>query len=202
MSRKSAILGAIVLLNLVLTTAAYCESSGKSHQECLKRLPSSWGRNFGEEWRKNEAAYWACRLGVATETVQVWQTAADVRGMIQDLLPATIDNQSVVLVEEIQGTAGCHFFKALRQTDGVWHEVWRLPQGKTEPPMRYCTLACPAIRMRVYDEELILEVPGTSDPNEDVTLSCKHVVWQKERYQWNGRAFDKLLILPLMEESP
>ena len=56
--------------------------------------------------------------------------------------------------------------------------------------------------MQVSGEELILEIPGTSDPDEDVTLSCKHVVWQKERYQWNGRAFDKLLILPLIMESP
>jgi hypothetical protein len=177
------------LLICVLTTGLYCQTAGNSHQECLEGLPSSWGSNFGPEWHKNEAAYWACRLGVDSKTVETWKKAANLRGMFQDLLPVTIGNQRVVIVEEVQGTAGCHDFKALTQANGVWQQVWELPRGETDPPMRYCTLSCPAIRLKVDRRDLILEIPGTSDPQEDMTFSCKHIDWHQERYRWNGKSF-------------
>lgn len=157
----------------------------KSHEECLKVVPGDWGPNFGEEWKQHEAVYWGCRLSVPIETVREWQQFS--AGMIQDLIQITIENQQVVLIESMEGSAHCFDVAALRKRAKGWEVIWSPPSSPDS--MDYCTLACPAIRIRAYGKNLTLELPETSDPREDQTFSCKHVKWRQERYFWDGQTY-------------
>ena len=53
--------------------------------------------------------------------------------------------------------------------------------------MDYGTLACPAIRITAYGQNLTLELSETSDPKEDLTFGCKHLQWKKEKYLRDGQ---------------
>jgi hypothetical protein len=158
----------------------------RSHEECMKLVPGDWGPNFGEQWHEHEAVYWGCRLGVPAQTVTEWQQVADVEGMIQDLIPKAIRKKDLVLIEEMEGSAHCYQFIALEKTAGGWKQIWSAPAADS---MDYCTLTCPPIKMRFRRNDLILEIPYTSNPKEDATFSCKSLKWESEIYHWDGHTF-------------
>jgi len=170
---------------LIPSARLFAQNPQKSHEDCLKLVPGDWGPNFGEEWKQHEAVYWGCRLGVPLETIRQWQHFSS--GMIQDLIQVTIDNGQIVLIESMEGSAHCFNIGALRKTAKGWEQIWS-PSSNPDS-MDYCTLACPAIRMRVYGKNLTLELPATSDPKEDQTFSCKRVKWQTETYHWDGQTY-------------
>jgi hypothetical protein len=174
-----------VLFCLVPPTRLSAQSLRKSHGDCIKLVPGDWGPNFGERWKQNEAVYWGCRLGIPAETIKEWQHFAS--GAVQDLIPVTIDNQQIVLMEDMEGSAPCYTISALMKTSKGWELAWS--RSSNPDSMDHCTLSCPPIRMRVQRRNLTLELPATSDPKEDQTLSCKHIKWQKETYHWDGKTF-------------
>jgi hypothetical protein len=157
----------------------------KSHEDCLKLVPGDWGPNFGDEWKQHEAVYWGCRLGVPVETIHEWQDFGS--GMIADLIPVTVDNMQIVIVESMEGSAHCYTISAVRKSQKGWKSIWSPPSNPES--MDFCTLACPGIRIRVRGKILTLETPGSSDPKEDQTTSCKHIKWNKETYRWNGQTY-------------
>jgi hypothetical protein len=157
----------------------------KSHDDCLKLVPGDWGPNFGEEWKQHEAVYWGCRLGASVETIKQWQQFSS--GMIQDLIQVTIGKEQIVLIESVEGSAHCFEISALRKTQKGWESVWSPPSNPDS--MDYCTLACPAVRIKASGKHLTLENPQTSDPKEDQTFSCKHLKWRRETYHWDGHTY-------------
>ena len=171
-------------------TSLSAQDLRKSHEACLKLVPGDWGPNFGEEWKQNEAVYWGCRLGVPVETVKEWQRFSF--GVIQDLIPVKIGEEQIVLVESMEGSAHCFSIDALRKTAKGWEVIWSPPSSPDS--MDYCTLACPAIRIRPDGKNLVLELPETSDPKEDPTFSCKHVKWKKEKYLWDGQTYQSVSV--------
>jgi hypothetical protein len=187
-SHRSAIL--LFFLSIALVPQANSQVAKRSHEQCLKLVPGDWGPNFGAQWRENEARYWACRLGQTPDTVRAWQEAAEVEGFVQDIAVASPGGTSVVVIEEVQGTASCHIFSALSKTSGNWRRVWdgpeRLP-GDDEG--KYCTGPAGAIRMRVGSDVLTLDVPDCADTDVQPGANCKHVTWTKESYRRNGRTF-------------
>jgi hypothetical protein len=171
-------------------TSLCAQDLRKSHEECLKLVPGDWGPNFGEEWKQNEAVYWGCRLGVPVETIKEWQQFSS--GMIQDLIPIRIGEEQIVLIESMEGSAHCFSIDALRKTAKGWQVIWSPPSSPDT--MDYCTLTCPAIRIRADGKNLVLELPETSDRKEDPTYSCKHVKWKKERYLWDGQTYQPVTV--------
>jgi hypothetical protein len=162
----------------VFASALDAQTVGKSHEECLKLVPRDWGPNFGVQWHHNEAIYWGCRLVVPTESVERWQQVADVSGMIQKILPATIEKQEFVFIEEMEGSAHCYSVSALMKTLKGWERIWSIGGEQ------YCTVTCPPIRMKTRGSYLTLELPSPSDEK------CTHISWRKENYLWNGKTFE------------
>jgi hypothetical protein len=154
------------------------QTGGKSHEECLKLVPRDWGPNFGAKWHHHEAIYWGCRLGVPIENVETWQQVADVTGMIQDVLPATIEKQEFVFIEVMEGSMHCYSVTALMKTAKGWEQVWSIGGEQ------YCTVTCPPVRMKTRGSYLTLELPSPSDEK------CIHISWRKENYLWNGKTFE------------
>ncbi|HVN20387.1 MAG TPA: hypothetical protein VMU05_16500 [Dongiaceae bacterium] len=180
----------VTIFAVLISPTLFSQSSAKSHEECLKLVPGEWGPNFGVQWRANEARYWACRLGEQPDTVRAWQKAADVDGFMQDVLIAHIDGDSVVLIEEIQGTANCHIFTALMQSSDTWHRVWSGPErlpGDEEG--KYCTGPAGAIKLHARGKDLTLETPDCADASTQPARGCKHVTWRIERFHWDGQTF-------------
>jgi hypothetical protein len=179
------VLFAVVVLSFIPYTRLSARESQKSHEDCLKLVPGDWGANFGEEWKQHEAVYWGCRLGVSVETLHEWQHFAS--GMIADLIRVTIDDEQIVIVESMEGSAHCYSISAVRKAQKGWKPIWSPPSDPDS--MEFCTLACPRIRIKVRGKSLTLETPESSDPKEDQTISCKHVKWNKETYRWNGQTY-------------
>lgn len=167
----------LVLFCFALSPCLYGQTVGHSHEECIKLVPGNWGPNFGEEWHQRETVYWGCRLGTSAETIRVWQQAANVSGMTQDIIPTTIEKQEIVLIEQMEGTMRCYDFLALKKTAKGWEQIWSL--GGDE----YCTAPCPPVRMKTFGAYLTLESPIASDDK------CQHVSWRKEQFLWNGKTF-------------
>lgn len=199
---RSAMVNALSKLPMFLLTAALLsaipsfaqkQQSAKkagTHEACLKGLPADWGPNFGWQWRKNEALYWACRLAVPVGRVHAWQRSADLSGVIKDIIPVRLHGADLVLIESLEGSAHCYNVKALQRTSTGWQFKWSLSNSVTESdPMAYCTLTCPAIRMQIHNRSLELEIPGPANPKEDTRHSCTQVSWTKQVYIWNGRTF-------------
>lgn len=179
---------AIIEIVFLLTAAAsVLGQTPKSHEECIKLVPGDWGPNFGEEWHRHEAVYWGCRLAVPSETVVTWQKAAGEVGLAQQITIAKVEGRDLVVLEEMDGSAHCFDVKVLVKLDGDWKLAWRLPIARNS--MDYCTGACPALRTKIVGGVLTVESPTSSDPNEDITVSCKHVTWRKETFRWTGRTF-------------
>src|ERR1700722_18480706 len=88
-----------------LASAAFAQQELKSHEQCIKEVSGNWGPNFGDQWHRNEAHYWACRNGVTVETIQAWQHTADELGMAHEIQPVTVAGQKLVLFVEDEGTA-------------------------------------------------------------------------------------------------
>jgi len=163
---------------LMFVSVLDARTIGKSHEECLKLVPGAWGPNFGVQWHHHEAIYWGCRLGVPTESVESWQQVAGVTGMIQNILPATIEKQEFVFIEEMQGSMHCYSVSALMKTLKGWEQIWGIGGEK------YCTVACPPVRMKIRGSSLTLEIPSPSDEK------CTHTSWHKENYLWNGKTLE------------
>ena len=181
----------IAMVEIVFLLAAVTSLLGqtpKSHEECIKSVPGDWGANFGKEWHHNEALYWGCRLGVLSETVAMWQKAANEMGMAQQITTSKVEGQDLVLIEEMDGSAHCFDVKVLVHLDGDWKIAWRLPVARNS--MDYCTGACPALRAEIAGRVLTIESPVSADPKEDTTFSCRHVTWRKETFRWTGTTFD------------
>jgi hypothetical protein len=140
----------------------------KSHEECIKLVPGDWGPNFGVEWHQHEAVYWGCRLGVPSEDVKTWQQLAVGSGMIQDILPATIEHQEFAFIEGMEGSMHCYSVTALVKNTMGWETVWSI--GGEE----YCTVTCPPVRMKTRGSYFMLELPNPSDKK------CKHILWRRE----------------------
>lgn len=181
---KQAIAGIIVLLTI--STCLFGQVP-KSHEECIKRVPSDWGPNFGAEWHHNEAAYWGCRLGVPTETVATWQKTANESGMAQQISTSKVEGRTLVLIEEMAGDAHCFDITVLASSDRDWRIVWRLPVPQDS--MDYCTNTCPSLKTSITGHTLTIESPEPTDPQQDTTLTCAHFRWRKETFHWTGETF-------------
>jgi hypothetical protein len=186
------VLLAVALSYFIPPTRVSAQTVRKSHEDCLKLVPGDWGTNFGEEWKQHEAVYWGCRLGVPVESISEWQRFSS--GMIQDLIPLTIGNEQVVLIESMEGSAHCFSISALRKTPKGWESIWSPPSIPEN--MDYCTLSCPPIRMKPHGKNLRLELPEASDPKEDQSFSCKSVKWRKETYHWDGQTYQPTTVQP------
>ena len=103
-----------------LASAALAQQKPKSHEQCIKEVPGDWGPNFGDEWHRNEAHYWACRHGVTVETIQAWQRAADEQDMASEIKPVIVAGQELVLFVKDGGTANCYGLSVLRQVGSDW----------------------------------------------------------------------------------
>jgi hypothetical protein len=183
---------AVLLFFVLLALVPHLNSQAtrKSHEQCLKLVPGDWGPNFGAQWHENEARYWACRLGRTPETVRALQKTAEVEGFMQDIVVASPDGISIVVIEEIQGTANCHIFSALSNTSGNWRRVWDGPERlPSDYEGKYCTGLAGAIRVLVRSDVLTLDIPDCTDTDVQPGASCKHVTWTKESYRWNGKTF-------------
>lgn len=176
------------LLLLFLASFAAAQRKPKSHEECIKQVPGDWGPNFGDEWRRNEALYWACRLRRSAATVRAWQRATGETGMADDIKLVTIRGQQLVVFVEMEGTAHCFDVKILRRDKASWILAWKLPSTVAN----ICTGTCPALRADARGEILTIEVPVPSDPNEDRAYSCRQYRWSRERFRWNGSTFEQL----------
>ena len=169
-----------------LASAAFAGQKPKSHEQCIKEVPGAWGPNFGDEWHRNEAHYWACRNGVTVETTQAWQHAADELGMAQEIKPVTVAGHKLVLFVEDEGTANCYSLSVLRQVGLDWIKAWDMPTRKGDEEGYYCAGHCPALEASMNGEILTVKSASSKDPNDD---SCKHVNWENERFRWNGSTF-------------
>jgi hypothetical protein len=77
--------------------------------------------------------------------------------MIADLIPVTIDNEQIEIIESMEGSAHCYTICAVRKTKKGWESIWA-PASNTDS-MEFCTLACPGIRIGVRGKTLTLESP-------------------------------------------
>jgi hypothetical protein len=168
------------------------EENRKNSDQCLKTLPSDWGPNFGTQWRKNEAAYWSCRLAVPVRTVELWQNAAELEGSIQDVERSPMKGQEVVVIQEIQGSANCNVFSVLSGRGDKWRKEPNAPQAEANEPMGFCTLACPAIKITLIHQNLTLTVPISDDPKEDTIQPCKNPKWKHYAYRWEDGVFQRV----------
>ena len=109
--------------------------------------------------------------------------------MIQNIWQLRINNREMTLIEETGGDAHCDGFTALVNTATGWQKAGEIPPPGKDPGMHYCTFTCPDIKLESHGDLLTLGLPGTSDPNEDLTRTCSHLNWSKESYRWNGRQF-------------
>lgn len=175
----------VILLSL-LAPAAFAQRKPKSHEQCVKEVPGNWGPNFGDEWHRNEARYWACRDGMTVETIQAWQRAADEQGMAQEIKPVIVAGQKLVVFVKDEGTANCYGLSVLRQVGSNWVNAWEMPTRKGDEEGYYCAGRCPALEASTKGEILTVKSASSTDPNDD---SCKHVTWVSERFRWNGSAF-------------
>jgi hypothetical protein len=169
-----------------LASTAFAQQKPKSDEECIKEVPGDWGPNFGDQWRHNEARYWACRIAVPVETIQAWQRAADELGMAQEIKPVTVADQKLVLFVKDEGTANCYGLSVLRQVGSGWVNAWEMPTRKGDEEGYYCAGRCPALQASTNGEILTVKSASSTDPNDD---SCKHVSWESERFRWNGSTF-------------
>jgi len=180
---RNALVGFILL---VLTSLVFAQQKPRSHEQCLKQVPGDWGPNFGEKWHENEALYWACRSGVAVETIKAWQAAAEEQDMATEIKPVTVDGQKFVLFVEDSGTANCYGVSVLRQQGKVWQKVWDLPTRKGDQEGYYCAGKCPGLDAQMTGKILTIRSASTPDPNDE---ECKRVHWATESFRWNGATF-------------
>jgi hypothetical protein len=176
----------VVLLLSALAIGALAQQKPKSHEQCIKEVPGDWGPNFGDQWHRNEARYWACRDGVSVETIQAWQKAADEEDMASEIKPAILAGQRLVLFVKDGGTANCYGLSVLRQVGSNWVNAWELPTRKGDEEGYYCAGRCPALQASTKDEILTVRSASSNDPNDE---SCKHVRWESERFRWDGSTF-------------
>jgi hypothetical protein len=172
---------ALLLCSLAFVPRAAAQSSRKSHEDCR----ADWPPYFAEGQKEHEAAYWACRLGVATGTVKTWQASP---GLIADIQMATINKSEFVFIERSEGTMHCYNFEVLLKTAGGWREVW------VDSSDDYCMVHCPAIKMRIVGSQLLLDLPSSSDPD------CRRM-FVGRKYVWNGKTF-RAAATPLHDRKP
>jgi hypothetical protein len=170
-----------------LASVALAQQKPKSHEQCIKEVLGDWGPNFGDEWHRNEAHYWACRIGVTVETIQTWQRAADEQGdMAQEIKPVVVAGQNLVLFVKDSGTAKCYGLSVLRRAGSDWINAWEMPTRKGDDEGYYCAGQCPALQASTTGEILTVKSASSTNPNDD---SCKHVTWKSEQFRWNGSTF-------------
>ena len=188
----SAIFAVVVVIAFasVNASSALAQNRPRSHEECLNEVPGDWGWNFGDEWHKNEALYWGCRLGIPAETVATWQKAAEEVGMAQDIIPVNVKGQELVILEEMDGSLHCFEVKVLKRVGSSWSVTWELPASADS--MTYCSLACPSLKVSMSGGVLTVSSPTISNPSEDMSVSCKSVSWRNERFRWNGSSLERV----------
>lgn len=158
---KSLFLGILVSS---LASAAFAQQQPKPHEQCIKEVPGDWGPNFGDQWHRNEAHYWACRNGVTVETIQAWQRAADEQDMASEIKPVIIAGQELVLFVKDGGTANCYGLSVLRQVGSDWINAWELPTRKGDEEGYYCAGHCPALEASTKGEILTVKSASSTDP--------------------------------------
>lgn len=155
---------------------SFAQTGGESPRDCDKLGPRTWKAGSIEEMRTQEASYWACRMGVPTETVRQWQQASNAPDRIDRIKIGIVDKQELVFIQRMGGTMRCFSFSALKKTSKGWEEVWE-DNGEG-----YCMMKCPGIEMKIFNSRLALEVPKSSDPD------CKQI-FQRKVFIWDDKTF-------------
>jgi hypothetical protein len=140
------------------------------------------GPNFGEQWHRNEAIFWGCKLGVLAETVEEWQRVDKGSGMIQHAILTNFQTEQIAILELVEGSAHCFSFVALQRSSSGWTRVWE--NSGPSNSMDYCAVKCPAFKMKVKGLLLVLSIPQSR--NVEV---CDPIDWREYRYHWNGHTF-------------
>ena len=181
---RSLLIG-VALVSLI-SSFVFARQKPKSHEQCIKQVPGDWGPNFGDEWHKHEALYWACRTGVTVEMIRAWQKAAEEDDMVTEIKPVTVNGEELVLFVMDGGTANCYGLTVLRKAGSTWTKAWELPTRRGDEEGIYCAGSCPGLEASVSGEILTVRSASSSDPNDN---RCKHFHWESERFSWNGTTF-------------
>jgi hypothetical protein len=158
------------------------QTAKKADKDCLRLTESDWGPNFGEQWHRNEAIFWGCKLGIPAETVADWQKVDKSSGMIQDAILTNFHGAAIVILELVEGSTSCFSFVALQRSSSGWSRVWE--DSGASNSTDYCAVNCPAFKMKVKGLLLVLSIPQSR--NAEV---CDPIDWREYRYHWDGHTF-------------